>query len=95
MRGELCQRFNGECPLCSASVPHSVCRPLSTHPCPQVKNYFNTEGFERWRKIYGDETAEVNKVQLDIRTVRCGGEWWGRGEHAVRGRDGRGEQGAA
>jgi len=31
-----------------------------------VKNYFNTVGFERWRKIYG-ETDEVNKVQLDIR----------------------------
>lgn len=33
---------------------------------PQVKNYFNTAGFERWRKIYG-ETDEVNKVQMDIR----------------------------
>lgn len=32
-----------------------------------VKNYFNTEGFSRWQKIYG-ETDEVNKVQLDIRT---------------------------
>lgn len=31
-----------------------------------VKNYFNTAGFDRWRKIYG-ETEEVNKVQLDIR----------------------------
>eukprot|EP00465_Bigelowiella_longifila_P003841 CAMPEP_0185261598 /NCGR_PEP_ID=MMETSP1359-20130426/9946_1 /TAXON_ID=552665 /ORGANISM="Bigelowiella longifila, Strain CCMP242" /LENGTH=310 /DNA_ID=CAMNT_0027848267 /DNA_START=26 /DNA_END=958 /DNA_ORIENTATION=- len=31
-----------------------------------VANYFNGEGFERWRKIYG-ETDEVNKVQLDIR----------------------------
>jgi len=31
-----------------------------------VKNYFNTAGFERWNKIYG-ETDEVNKVQLDIR----------------------------
>ena len=34
----------------------------------QVKKYFNTEGFERWRKIYG-ETEDVNKVQLDIRNV--------------------------
>ncbi len=33
----------------------------------QVKNYFNTTGFERWNKIYG-ETEDVNKVQLDIRT---------------------------
>lgn len=32
----------------------------------QVKNYFNTSGYERWRKIYG-ETDDVNKVQLDIR----------------------------
>eukprot|EP00238_Polyblepharides_amylifera_P015726 CAMPEP_0196579586 /NCGR_PEP_ID=MMETSP1081-20130531/23143_1 /TAXON_ID=36882 /ORGANISM="Pyramimonas amylifera, Strain CCMP720" /LENGTH=305 /DNA_ID=CAMNT_0041899215 /DNA_START=260 /DNA_END=1177 /DNA_ORIENTATION=+ len=32
-----------------------------------VKNYFNTTGYDRWRKIYG-ETDDVNKVQLDIRT---------------------------
>ena len=32
----------------------------------QVRNYFNTTGFDRWRKIYG-ETDDVNKVQLDIR----------------------------
>lgn len=31
-----------------------------------VRNYFNTAGFERWNKIYG-ETDEVNKVQMDIR----------------------------
>lgn len=31
-----------------------------------VRNYFDTQGFERWRKIYG-ETDDVNKVQLDIR----------------------------
>jgi magnesium-protoporphyrin O-methyltransferase len=30
-----------------------------------VKEYFNTTGFDRWRRIYGD--ADVNKVQLDIR----------------------------
>jgi magnesium-protoporphyrin O-methyltransferase len=30
-----------------------------------VKEYFNTTGFDRWRRIYGD--GEVNKVQLDIR----------------------------
>jgi hypothetical protein len=35
-------------------------------PVTQVKNYFNTDGFNRWQKIYG-ETDEVNKVQLDIR----------------------------
>ncbi|PSB03346.1 magnesium protoporphyrin IX methyltransferase [Merismopedia glauca] len=31
-----------------------------------VKDYFNSIGFDRWRRIYGD--GEVNKVQLDIRT---------------------------
>ena len=31
-----------------------------------VNKYFETEGFNRWDKIYG-ETYEVNKVQLDIR----------------------------
>eukprot|EP00270_Netrium_digitus_P000560 TRINITY_DN1061_c0_g1_i1.p1 TRINITY_DN1061_c0_g1~~TRINITY_DN1061_c0_g1_i1.p1 ORF type:complete len:388 (-),score=100.61 TRINITY_DN1061_c0_g1_i1:270-1391(-) len=31
-----------------------------------VRNYFNTSGFERWRRIYG-EGDDVNKVQLDIR----------------------------
>lgn len=31
-----------------------------------VKSYFETEGFKRWDKIYG-ETDEVNNVQLDIR----------------------------
>lgn len=30
-----------------------------------VQNYFNTVGFDRWRRIYGD--GEVNKVQQDIR----------------------------
>ncbi len=31
-----------------------------------VQNYFNTIGFERWRKIYSD-TEQVSKVQQDIR----------------------------
>jgi magnesium-protoporphyrin O-methyltransferase len=31
-----------------------------------VKEYFNSTGFDRWRRIYGN--GEVNKVQLDIRT---------------------------
>lgn len=26
-----------------------------------VRSYFNTSGFDRWKKIYG-ETDEVNKV---------------------------------
>ena len=31
-----------------------------------VREYFNNNGFERWKKIYG-ETDDVNRVQLDIR----------------------------
>ncbi len=31
-----------------------------------VRNYFNSVGFDRWRKIYSD--GEVSKVQKDIRT---------------------------
>ena len=31
-----------------------------------VKAYFNTTGFDRWRRIYGNEP--VNRVQRDIRT---------------------------
>lgn len=31
-----------------------------------VKDYFNSTGFDRWRKIYGS-TDDVNRVQLDIR----------------------------
>jgi len=32
----------------------------------EVREYFNTEGFNRWNKIYS-ESDEVNDVQLDIR----------------------------
>jgi magnesium-protoporphyrin O-methyltransferase len=31
-----------------------------------VQSYFNSVGFDRWQRIYGD--GDVNKVQLDIRT---------------------------
>jgi magnesium-protoporphyrin O-methyltransferase len=31
-----------------------------------VREYFNSTGFDRWQRIYGD--GEVNRVQLDIRT---------------------------
>lgn len=33
----------------------------------EVKDYFNTEGFDRWSRIYSED-GEVNAVQLDIRT---------------------------
>lgn len=32
-----------------------------------VRDYFNNTGFQRWKKIYGDSTEDVNRVQLDIR----------------------------
>lgn len=32
-----------------------------------VREYFNNTGFQRWKKIYGESTEDVNKVQLDIR----------------------------
>jgi magnesium-protoporphyrin O-methyltransferase len=32
----------------------------------EVREYFNTEGFSRWNKIYSD-TDDVNSVQMDIR----------------------------
>ena len=32
----------------------------------QVREYFNTEGFNRWNKIYSD-SEEVNVVQMQIR----------------------------
>jgi magnesium-protoporphyrin O-methyltransferase len=31
-----------------------------------VRQYFNSTGFDRWQRIYGE--GKVNKVQLDIRT---------------------------
>ena len=31
-----------------------------------VRDYFNSVGFDRWRRIYGD--GDVNRVQRDIRT---------------------------
>jgi magnesium-protoporphyrin O-methyltransferase len=39
--------------------------PKQTNEKEVVKNYFNNIGFDRWRKIYGDD--EVSKVQKDIR----------------------------
>ena len=32
----------------------------------EVREYFNTEGFNRWNKIYS-ESDDVNSVQMDIR----------------------------
>lgn len=49
----------------------------------EVREYFNTVGFDRWNKIYSD-SDEVNKVQLDIRdghqvTIDTALEWLAEG----------------
>jgi len=54
------------------STRGSPSRPLRSLETPvddkeEVREYFNTKGFERWNKIYS-ESDEVNQVQLDIRT---------------------------
>lgn len=49
--------------------PSSSCLCMSSNvdDKTEVREYFNTEGFNRWNKIYS-ESDEVNSVQLDIRT---------------------------
>ncbi|CAJ1966989.1 unnamed protein product [Cylindrotheca closterium] len=44
-----------------------ACLQSSVDDKTEVREYFNTEGFNRWNKIYS-ESDEVNSVQLDIRT---------------------------
>jgi len=55
----------------AAGVSSVVAAPLSMATSvddkTEVREYFNTEGFNRWNKIYSD-SDEVNSVQLDIRT---------------------------
>ena len=56
----------------SAFVPGTSSRQAFTSPLSavddktEVREYFNTEGFNRWNKIYS-ESDEVNTVQMDIR----------------------------
>ncbi|QDZ24004.1 magnesium protoporphyrin IX methyltransferase [Chloropicon primus] len=47
-----------------------------------VGDYFEGEGFQRWRRIYDDESEDVNKVQRDIRdghakTIDIALDWFG------------------
>jgi len=44
-----------------------TCISSSVDDKTEVREYFNTEGFNRWNKIYSD-SDDVNSVQLDIRT---------------------------
>lgn len=51
-------------------TPCSSTKPLAStvkDDKTEVREYFDTEGFNRWNKIYS-ESDEVNGVQLDIRT---------------------------
>merc|ERR1712157_577034 len=45
----------------------SQCLSQTVDDKTEVREYFNTEGFNRWNKIYS-ESDDVNSVQLDIRT---------------------------
>jgi len=51
----------------TTSSPPASCLSLSVDDKTEVREYFNTEGFNRWNKIYS-ESDDVNSVQLDIRT---------------------------
>eukprot|EP00590_Aulacoseira_subarctica_P003074 CAMPEP_0172421080 /NCGR_PEP_ID=MMETSP1064-20121228/7361_1 /TAXON_ID=202472 /ORGANISM="Aulacoseira subarctica , Strain CCAP 1002/5" /LENGTH=266 /DNA_ID=CAMNT_0013161301 /DNA_START=42 /DNA_END=842 /DNA_ORIENTATION=- len=54
-------------PACRKSFsPSSLSLSQSVDDKTEVREYFNTEGFNRWNKIYSD-SDEVNSVQLDIR----------------------------
>lgn len=48
------------------SISPTIVSSLSTSDKIEVEEYFNSEGFQRWNKIYSDSN-DVNKVQLDIR----------------------------
>lgn len=53
--------------LASSSTTSSVVLSSTVDDKTEVREYFNTEGFNRWNKIYS-ESDDVNSVQLDIRT---------------------------
>jgi len=56
-------------PASSAVVraPVSCIHAMAVDDKVEVKDYFNTEGFNRWSRIYSED-GEVNSVQMDIRT---------------------------
>ena len=49
------------------NAPQTISLAATVDDKAEVREYFNTEGFNRWNKIYS-ESDEVNSVQLDIRT---------------------------
>jgi magnesium-protoporphyrin O-methyltransferase len=54
------------CDRCSCSTTSALFLSQTVDDKTEVREYFNTEGFSRWNKIYSD-SDEVNSVQLDIR----------------------------
>lgn len=54
-------------PLQTGTTHSSLTLLSSVDDKTEVREYFNTEGFSRWNKIYS-ESDDVNSVQLDIRT---------------------------
>jgi len=50
----------------TASSSSSLIQFMAVDDKTEVREYFNTEGFNRWNKIYS-ESDDVNTVQLDIR----------------------------
>jgi len=55
---------------CAARAPRRaavVAMATGTDDKSIVKEYFNQEGFDRWKRIYSED-GEVNNVQKDIRT---------------------------
>lgn len=53
-------------PAVSRSAVASQLQANAVDDKTEVREYFNTEGFNRWNKIYS-ESDDVNTVQLDIR----------------------------
>jgi len=51
--------------LLSLADPETKRKPESDDK-EEVRSYFNTTGFDRWKRIYG-QTDDLNSVQLDIR----------------------------
>lgn len=57
---------NGFAPASQRAPQATFLRSASADDKTEVREYFNTEGFSRWNKIYSD-SDDVNGVQMDIR----------------------------
>ena len=63
----LATSFEAFAPTTSVTQPTTTSLFSAVDDKTEVREYFNTEGFSRWNKIYS-ESDDVNSVQLDIRT---------------------------